>query len=917
MSKPRKHGSRPSPTRESGGLIRTVRAFFLRFANLFHSHGPNREFMQELESHIQLHIEEKLRAGMSPAEARRQALLKLGGLEQTKLLYRDRRGLPFFESFLQDIRVGARALLRERAVSLLCVLILALGIGATTALYSVWESALVFPFSFENNGRWVAILAGFNRQQTRSWFLSIPEYNDLRGLTDIFENTAIMQHVMVNLTDNGHPESTDVTAVSANAIRDTGVKPILGRSFLPGEDTPGGPNVVVISEALWRTRYQSDPNILGKQIRMNGETYSVIGVMPPYYKLWGTPLWIPLRIDYHDSNRSRRAYWVTAILKKGVSQRQANARLALLAREWEQRDGGQVREYANLRLWTADIMRYVTSSIKDAMLVLLAAIAFLLVITCSNVTNILLARINGRRREVAIRLALGGGRIRITRQFLTESFLLALASGALGLLIAQQSLPLIRRHVIDYVSTEAPEFKFDFSAFLLVTGFSLLVGFLYGIAPAIQASRTSLLDTLKSGGRAGSSPRGQWWRKTLVVTQVSLALVVLASASLMVESYRRLSNSSLGFNPAHVFETNITLPEISYPGFPQTFAFFEQLQQSVFAMPGTEATGLVSSLPMADRLDRRDFNVEGRAANASDSMGGAACRYATPGYFRVLQISLVGGRLFADDDRETREAVAIVNETLAKRFWPNESALGKHIALGTQYSERIASDSSASLSSAHRWITIVGVIHDTRQIAEWGASILPEIYLPYAQSGAPIRNMRLVVRSQQAVAPLLQSVRQNVARLDGSLPLGNSQTMNEIVGDAYGTERLALVLLTIFAVVALILAVAGVYALLSYNVSRQSHEIGIRMALGALPRQTLALVLRSGTGLALLGVAVGIVGGIFATRLMTRLLYQVSASNPYIYAGASLVLLAFALVACFVPARRATRVDPMLVLRHE
>jgi putative ABC transport system permease protein len=880
------------------------------------------DFTSEIEAHLQLEIERLREQGLSEERARATARRSFGNVMQAEERFYESRRWLWWDDFWQDLRYGLRALLRERGVSALCVLILALGIGASTALYSVWKSALVFPYAFESSGRWVAVLAGFNRQQTRSWFFSVPEYNDLRQHGDIFESVSVLQHIMFNLTDNGHPESLDVTAVSADAIRNTGVSPILGRSFLPGEDAPGGPNVVLIGDSLWQRRYQRDPNILGHQIRMNDENYSVIGVMPPYFLLWGTQLWVPLRLDYNERNRSHRAYWVTAMLKKGVTQKEADATLAVIAHHWEQQDGGQVPEYANLRLWTEDVMKYVTSSMKDAMLVLLAAIAFLLVITCSNVTNILLARISGRRREVAIRLALGGSRIRITRQFLTESVLLAVASGALGLLIAQQSLPLIRHLVIDYVSTESREFKFDSSAFLLVTAFSVLVGLLYGIAPAIQASRTSLTDTLKEGGRAGgSSHRGQWWRKTLVVTQVSLALVVLASASLMTQSHRRLSNSNLGFNPAHVVEANISLPAISYPGIPQTFSFFQKLQQSLSAIPGVEASGVASSLPVADRLDRQDFHVEGRAANAGDSAGGAACRFATPGYFRTLQISLASGRLFTDDDRDGRQLVAVVNETLAKRFWPSESAIGKHIALGNQYSERIASSSALSVStsatSAPRWITIVGVFHDTRQAREWGVTILPEIYLPSAQATTPLRGVRLVVRSVQTPSQLLESVRQTVSRLDSSLPLGDSHTMNEIVGDAYGTERLAVVLLTIFAVVALVLAVAGVYALLSYNVSQQSHEIGIRMALGALPREILGLVLRSGARLALIGVIAGVTGGIFATRLMTRLLYQVSASDPVIFAGAAAVLLAFALLACYIPARRATRVDPLVALRYE
>jgi putative ABC transport system permease protein len=881
------------------------------------------DFTSEIEAHLQLEIERLREQGLGDEEARATARRSFGNVMQAEERFYESSRCLWWDQFRQDVRYRMRVLLRERGVSTLCVLILALGIGASTALYSVWKAALVFPYEFETNGRWVALLAGFNRQQTRSWFFSIPEYNDLRQLNDIFESVSILQHIMFNLTDNGHPESLDVTAVSADAIRNTGVKPLLGRSFLPGEDAPGGPHVVLISDKLWQRRYQRDPNILGRQIRMNGENYSVIGVMPPYFLLWGTQLWVPLRIDYNESNRSHRAYWVTAILKEGVSQKQADAKLAVIAHHWERQDAGQVPEYANLRLWTEDVMKYVTSSLKDAVLVLLAAITLLLIITCANVTNILLARVTARRREVAVRLALGGSRMRITRQFLTESVLLAVTSGALGLLIAQQSLPLIRRYVIDYVSTEAREFKFDLSAFLFVAALSVLVGLLHGIAPALQASKTSLTDTLKEGGRAGSSRGGQWWRKALVVTQVSLALMVLASASLMMQSYRHLSSSNLGFNPADVLETSISLPEISYPEIPQTFSFFQELQQSVSAIPGVEATGVVSSLPIADRLDRQDFHVEGRAPNAGDSAGGAACRFATPGYFRALQVTLASGRLFTEDDRDGQQLVAIVNETLAKRFWPNESPIGKHIALGNQYSERIASSStlsvsrSASVRSAPRWITIVGVFHDTRQAREWGVTILPEIYLPYAQATTPLRGVRLVVRSLETPSELLESVRQAVSRLDSSLPLGDSKTIEGIVRDAYGTERLALVLLTIFAFVALILAVAGVYALLSYNVGQQSHEIGVRMALGALPRDVLGLVLQSGARLALLGVVVGVVGGVFLTRLMTRLLYQLSASDPFIFAGAAIVLLAFALLACYVPARRAMRVDPLVALRHE
>jgi predicted permease len=874
------------------------------------------DFAEEIREHVRIESERLQEQGLSREEARAAARRSFGNVMQAEERFYESSRWLWLDHLRQDVGYGLRVLFRERGVSLLCIFILALGVGASTALYGVWKSALVFPYEFQSSGRWVAVLASFSRQQTRSWLLSIPEYNDLRELGDIFESVSLLQHIMFNLTDNGHLESLDVTAVSAGAIRSTGVKPILGRTFLPGEDVPGGPNLVVISDILWQRRYQRNPNILGRQIRMNGENYSVIGVMPPYFLMWGTQLWIPLRVDYHDTNRSYRAYWVTAMLKKGVSQKQADARLAVLARQWEQRDGGQVPEYAALRLWTEDVMRYVTSSLKDAILVLIAAIALLLVITCANVANILLARVAARRREVAVRLALGGGRLRVARQFLTESLLLALASGALGVLIAWQALPIIRRSVVDYVSTEAREFSFDSSAFLFVAGLSLVVGVLYGIAPALQASKTSVLDALKEGGRAGLSRRGQWWGKALVVIQVSLALIVLASASLMMQSYRRLSNSNLGFQPEHLVVAELTLPELSYPSAREILSFNRELERSAAQLPAVEAGGIVSSLPIYDRLDRQDFRVEGHAANASDSAGGAACRYATPGYFSAMRISLAAGRFLTDGDHEGGQPVAVVNETLAKHFWPNGSALGKHIALGNQYSERIDSAAAAS-SSAPRWLTVVGVFHDTRQTDEWAGRVLPEIYLPLAQSEASLRSIRVVLRSERPSSDVTESIREIVGRLDAALPLGNTQTMEQIVADSYGVERLTFILLTIFAVVALILAIAGVYALLSYNVSRRSHEIAIRMALGASPRSVLTLVLRSGASLALFGVAAGVLGGLFVARLMTRLLYQLDSSDPAIFAGAATVLFVFALLACFVPARRATSVEPLVALRHE
>jgi predicted permease len=871
------------------------------------------EMDAELRFHLESYADDLIRTGVPRQEALRRARLEFGGVERAKEECREARGVNLTETLIQDVRVGTRALLRTRGVSAVCIFVLALGIGSSTALYSVWKAALVFPYAFEHNGRWVAVLARLNRQDTQSWFFSVAEYNDLRKLTNIFESVAALQHVTFNLTDNDHPEQLRATAVTANTIADTGVAPMLGRSFLAGEDAPGGPNVVLISSVLWQRRYFGDPAIVGKQMRMNGENYTVIGVMPPRYQMWGTQMWVPLRLDQNDRDRSRRVYWVTAMLKNGVRGKHADAALAVVARQWEQAAGSRTPEYASLWLWTEDVLKYVDRPLTNAMLILLAAIVLLLLITCANVANLLLARAASRRREVAIRLALGGGRLRIVRQFLTESFILSIIGGACGFLLAWRSMPWISGMIVDYVSTEAGKLELDSSALAFTLLLSLAVGLLYGVAPAFQATKVSLVDTLKEGGRnVGGARQEQWTRKSLVVAEIGLALMVLVAAGLMIQSYSRLAGSDVGFDRTRVLQTTISLPPNSYPAKAQMVSFFRELDQSVSALPGVEASALVSSVPVYDRLDKRDFQIEGRAADSGDARGSAICRVVTPGIFRVLKIPLRSGRVLNDDDREEGLRVAVVNETFASRYWPKQNPVGKQIELGNQYSEQLT---GGATRESPRRIAIVGVVGDTRQSSDWSFPIIPEMYLPYAQSDDSVRSMSLLVRSGEAPAELLGSLRGVVRQLDTALPLTGAHTMEEIVDDAYGTARLTWVLLSVFAGVALLLAVAGVYALLAYTVSQRSHEIGIRMALGALPRQVLQQTLAQAAKLAVLGVAIGI--PLLLAHAMSALLYQVKATDPLTYLGTAILLLSLALVGCYVPARRAMRVDPMVALRHE
>jgi len=438
---------------------------------------------------------------------------------------------------------------------------------------------------------------------------------------------------------------------------------------------------------------------------------------------------------------------------------------------------------------------------------------------------------------------------------------------------------------------------------------------IYGIAPAFQATKVSVTDALKEGGRlAAGSRAAQRARRILVVAEIALALTVLAGAGLMIRSYSRLSKSNLGFDRENVLWSTIMLPQNSYPSAVQSVSFFRTLQKNVMDLPGVESSGMVSTLPVYDRLDQRDFQVAPQTTASADERSTAVYRYVTAGYFTVMRIPLREGRMLNDDDRDTTQPVALVNDTLAKHFWPHESAIGKQIELRNEYSERSASSNNGAVTKK---IIVVGVVGDTRQIRDWNRETMPEMFFPLAQSPGALRNIKLIVRTQQPPLNLLDPIRQLLRRMDRSLPPGDSRSMHQVIEDAYGTERLALVLLTVFAAVALVLAVAGVYALLAYTVTLQSHEIGVRMALGAQPREVLRHTLAQGVKLALPGLLIGVAGGLLLSSAMSSFLYEVKSGDPLTFAGSAILLFCLALFGCFVPARRAMRVDPIIALRHE
>ena len=808
-------------------------------------------------------------------------------------------------NLFQDVRYGARVLSKSPGFALVSVLTLALGIGANTAIFSVVSAVLVRPLGYPEAERLVKVwedesAAGLSSQAT----VAPGNYFDWKAQNQTLEGMAASEFRAFNLTGDGEPERVISNGVEANYFSLIGVRPAAGRDFLAEEDAPGGAKSVVLSHGLWQSRYGADPGVLDKSILLNGEAYRVVGVMPAGFEFGGARLWVPLALTTEQlSDRNWHNLEVVARLKPGVTAEQADADIdAITARI----AAAYPDAAPQMRAAVVPLRDELIGNARRPLAMLLGAVGLVLLIACANTAGMLLARAAARRREIAVRCALGAGRLRIVRQLLTESLLLGAAGGALGLLFALWSFAFLRQ-LVPAGMQAATELNLDAPVLLFTLGVSILASLGFGLAPALQASRADLNDALKSNTARTGFGGQRRLRDAFVVTQVALSLVLLVGAGLLVKTLSKLRGQYAELRPESVLTVRTQLSGGQYKEHARRTDFYERVLSRVRALPGVEAAGYTTAVPLAWKGGMNGLILEGKQPNPGLAWN-AMHRQATPDYFRAIGMTVKEGRAFTDADNETGMLVAVINETMARLYWPGESVVGKRF--------KIAGPSGNS--ETHPWLTIVGVVADVRQMGA-DAPVKSEAYIPQRQAGSfPFHAPRdLVVRTSVEPLSLVSAVREAIREADPAQPVSNVRTMDELLGRETAQRRLGATLVLSFAALALLLAALGIYGVLAYFVTQHVPEIGVRLALGARPADILGLVLRRGMTLTLIGLALGLLAAYALTRLMAGLLFGVSATDPLTYAAVALVIAAVALAACLIPARRAMKIDPMEALRYE
>ena len=813
----------------------------------------------------------------------------------------------------QDIRYGLRVMRKNPGFIAVAVFALALGVGANTAIFSVVNAILLNPINYSDPDRLVIVWEKSAKRGFGQIPTSLPNFTDLRTSNQTLEDLGAFGDSYFNLTGSDQPERVIGVKVSASLLSLLGTKPLHGRLFLSGEDQPQANRVLILSNALWQRSFGANANIVGQQVALNGDSYTVIGIMPADFKFppafsatvassqYAMPkadLWVPLVSDKLLEGRDIRTFFMIGRLKQGVTSSAAQSEMNVIASRLQ-------KEYpavdADMEVDVIPLRQQITGDIRLALIVLFGAVGCVLLIACANVANLLLAKATGRQKEVAIRTALGATRFRIIRQLLTEGMLLGLAGGLLGSLLA---ILVLRQLVIfSPANVSIPDnIGIDWKVLLFTLLLSLVTSFIFGLAPALQASKLDLNETLKEGGRGNSGgARQNRLRSLLVIIEVALALVLLIGSGLMIKSFLRLQNVNPGFNAENLITLEMQLPENKYADRDRQAMFQQQLVQRVAQVPGVRSVGTVDNLPFSGNEFNAGLSIEGQTpANPADRPR-AFLRNVSASYFEAMGIPLRRGRSFTETDNVGAPTVAIINETAARRFWPNEEALGKRLKRGRP-------------DSQNPWVTVVGVVgavsHTSLQVASQ-----PELYLPFQQN--PGLNLTLVARTSSDPKSFSGAVRREVSSLDKDLPVSNLKFMDEIIGKSVAQPRVYALLLGIFAGLALILASIGIYGVISYSVTQRTHEIGIRMALGARPMDVIRLIIMQGVLLGCIGIFIGLLVSLALTRVLASQLYGVTATDPLTFAGISLLLLLVAVIACSIPALRATKVSPMIALRNE
>lgn len=814
------------------------------------------------------------------------------------------------ETLIKDIRFGIRSLIKRPGFTAIAVITLALGIGANTAIFSVVNATLLRPLPFKDPERIVMMWGYLPKLAQTSDRLpsSAGNYLGLVKQTQTLQELAAFRQWSWQLTHAGDPEQLQGVRVSANFFTALGASPALGQTFTPDQDQEGATPVVIISHRFWQREFAADRNVLGKSLTLNGHTVTVVGVMPRDFEFPGganmvpglqfatrNDIWMPLAMtDQERNNQGSLNLAIIGRLNPGITINQAENELRTIETSLPL---GTIGYTVNL----VPLQKQMVGNIQRLLLVLLATVVFVLLIACANVANLLLARASSREKEMAIRGALGAGRWRIVRQLLTESMLLSLLGGLLGSLLAIWGTPLL----VSLIPDKVPRIH-EITVDLRVLGFALMIsiitGIVFGLTPALQASRIDLNQSLKESARGTTGGlRQNRLRAFLIVSEVSLAVVLMIGASLLIKSFVRLLEVKPGFDPSHTLTMEVSLPTLppsKYANEQEQVAFFQQVLERLNHSPGVTATGAVLSLPLTGAEESTDLFIEGRPRLTADQRPESDYTIVTPDYFRALQIPLLKGRQFTDRDSNDASGVIIINDALAHRYWPNEDPLGQRITVGFEKSPR----------------EIIGVVTSVKQ-STLSAGARPAMYLPHLQR--PTGGMSIVIRTSGDPLSLAALARQQIHSVDPTIPVTNIRTMDEIFSASVAQQRFSMLLVGVFGALAVALAAIGIYGVMGYTVTQRKHEIAVRMALGAKTNQVLRLILRDGLVLTSLGVVIGLAGAFALTRLMSSLLFDVKPTDAQTFITVSALLIFVALLACLIPARRATKVDPLVALRYE
>ena len=854
---------------------------------------------EELRQHLDDQYRELRAAGSSHDDALRAMADDVNAV-------RSRRSRLRPELIAADVRYAFRTLRRNPGFAIVVLLTLALGIGANAAIFSVVNGVLLRPLPYRDADRLMVIWGDLRRPGVNQIPASAGEYLDYRDRSHAFEQVAAYDTVGFNLTGGGEPERVEGAVVTTTFFALLGASAQVGRTFVAAEDQPGRDDVVVLSHSLWTRRFSANPAIVGQTIPVDGRPAQVVGVMPAAFQFpdRSIEIWKPFLLDAEavsDNNRGSHGYTALARLKAGFSRQQAQADLTAVTAAFKADHPGNYRNGFGATL--RPLHEEIVGDTGRPLMVLLGAVAVVLLIACANVANLLLARAASRRKEIALRTALGASRGRLVRQLMTESVLVSAIGGLIGLGLAAWGVDLLIASAPDSIP-RIQEVGVDLRVACFTALVSLATGLVFGLVPALRASRAPLHDALKEGGRAGGGGVHGLTGRALVVSEVALSLVLLIAAGLLIHSFTRLQDVAPGFDSSRLLTFRLSLPESRYTTFQKGQSFFDEFFTGLRRTPGVRSVAAINALPFSGLGGSRSFHIEGREEKRPEDQTEEQLRIVTDGYFAAMGIPILAGREFTERDALNQPRVAVVNDAMAKKHWPHESPIGKRVSFSTNEPE---------------WYEVVGIAGNIKHRALENAD-RPELYVPYRQplfAGWTVRPMYVVARTSADPASTAAMARHEIARVDRDQPISDVRTMDERIGRSLSSRRFSTVLLALFAGLALTLAAVGIYGIVAYSVTERTHEIGVRVALGAQRRDVMAMVVGQGMTMTIVGAAIGVAASAALARLMSSLLFGVSAVDPATFVAIPLLLIAVALAACYVPARRATRVDPLQSLRAE